>query len=299
MPPGKSAALNAESLNQLGSWLQSILAYRPATEGKPWVFYEKIDAYLGPWGDKGYPLSYGLKYCKLFYSDRVLNESPVGKRWVRRTLLLLQTEIADVIQNRFRAGTLARLGMEEFTELAFDSHPRAYTRGGLSLVGLLAPHLLGQILFIPKSEFSPVSQNFLGTVVQVVGTIRLIVPDVIGVALAGTVGEAMSGNLKRAFLRDSDRFRDEHRMAISLVEIKQLVRSGSVDHVGTLQALRKALTVGMVPGDRIGALAADALSEVKEREVVVRTRYLRECIADPDLTSIYTAFDPDAWKSRQ
>lgn len=279
-------------------WLRSILAFRPGTAEKPWTYYEKIDAYLGPWGLKGYPLSYGLKYCKLFYTDRVLNGSAVGAKWVRRTLLLLQTELNDAIIGLFKAGALAKISSEQFTELAFDSHPRAYTGGGLSLVTLLAPELLGQITFIPRAEFSPFARTFSGTLYQVLGTARLLVPEVVGIALTGAVGEAATGNLKRAIARDLLHFRDEHRESNSLVEIAKLVRAGRVDHFGTLQVLRRALTAGSASGPRMAALALQALTEIDKRQHFVRLRYLRECVADPSLTPIFKEFDPDAWSIR-
>ena len=92
-PPAKNAPPTPENARLLQAWLDSITAYRATTAGRPWTFYEQLDNYLGPWGESGYPIAYGKKYCMLFSSDRRLNSDQAGRIWVRRTLILLQEAI--------------------------------------------------------------------------------------------------------------------------------------------------------------------------------------------------------------
>lgn len=169
-PPAKSAPATRENILALDAWLDSILAFRALTRGRPWTFYEQMEAYLGPWAAGGYPLSYGKKYCTLFYTDADLNRNPAGAAWVRRTLLALQLALKDFVIARFEAGTLATLTKEEFANAAFRSHPRAYTQGGLALVMMLSPGLVFHLATIPWVEFLPWKPHFAATLEQVVIT---------------------------------------------------------------------------------------------------------------------------------
>ena len=65
VPPAKTAPPTPENVRKRQAWLDSITAYRASTAGRPWTFYEQIDKYLGPWGEQGYPIAYGKKYCIL------------------------------------------------------------------------------------------------------------------------------------------------------------------------------------------------------------------------------------------
>jgi hypothetical protein len=53
-PPSKFAAATPENVAALGTWLDAITAFGITTDGHPWLFYEKLDEYLGPWGESGY-----------------------------------------------------------------------------------------------------------------------------------------------------------------------------------------------------------------------------------------------------
>jgi hypothetical protein len=191
-PPPKGAPPTPESIAALDSWLASIVAFRALTSDRPWTFYEQIELYLGPWGVSGYPLSYGKKYCVLFVQDEDLNGSSAGKAWVRRTLIKLQLALKDFVLTRFRAGTLAALTKDEFTSVAFRSHPQAYTQGGLSMVMMLSPRLVFHLATIPWLEFLPWSPHFGATLEQVVITGGLVVPGCLSLLSAGPIMPARS-----------------------------------------------------------------------------------------------------------
>jgi hypothetical protein len=156
-PPLKTAAPTPGNVKALTEWLSSILCYRARSEGRPWLFYEEIDRYLGPWGSSGYPLGYGRRYCQLFYGNAELKTSPATRDWVHKTLLMLQVAIKNFVLQRFRRGTLGRLTEPEFRQAAFDSHPEAYTEGGLAMVAVVAPTMIPVIATIPRLEFTPTS----------------------------------------------------------------------------------------------------------------------------------------------
>lgn len=68
-PPSKFARATPENVRALEAWLDAITACGTNTDGRPWLFYEEMDKYLGPWGESGYLIGYGRKYCELFYED--------------------------------------------------------------------------------------------------------------------------------------------------------------------------------------------------------------------------------------
>ena len=58
--------------------LTSVIIGRPMAV-QPYTFYEEIDAWLGPWGQNGYPLAYGKFYAAAFNSD-ILKDSPAMQK---------------------------------------------------------------------------------------------------------------------------------------------------------------------------------------------------------------------------
>jgi hypothetical protein len=176
-PPDKTAQATPENVAALDAWLGSIVAFRALTHDRPWTFYEQLETYLGPWGESGYPVGYGIKYCKLFFLDEVLRESQTARAWVHRTLILLQLALKDFVLKRFRAGTLASVCDAQFKQAAFDSHPLAYTEGGLSMVVMLHPLLTLYVASLPAAEFNPLGKNFVRTMKQVLRTSAISVPQ--------------------------------------------------------------------------------------------------------------------------
>jgi hypothetical protein len=231
-PPAKNAKPTAANVQQLESWLASITAFRAYTSQRPWTFYEEIDTYLGPWGDSGYPIAYGKKYCILFSQDVQLNSDDAGRAWVRRTLILLQEAIKTYIVKRFRDGNLGSIREPELRKVAFDSHPEAYTSGGLTMVCLISAKLLPHISRIPAAEFNPMARSFGPSVVQFVVTGGLMIPDVLGYLLGTIAGAAHTGVLAAAYASDQQRFASEQRLGESVAEAIRIVEAGYVDHVG-------------------------------------------------------------------
>ncbi|MEY4510282.1 MAG: hypothetical protein RLZZ450_2404 [Pseudomonadota bacterium] len=173
-PPAKDAPPTADNLAKLDGWLAALIAFREPNQD-PWHFYDAIDHYLGPWGLDGYPIAYGKKYCQRFWSHAPLQASAAGRAWVCRTLVLLQLELKQFIVERFRQGNLAELTAPELKRAAFISHPRAYTEGGLAMLFMLSPLLVGHIVAIPGVEFVPWSPDFDLTVWQAATTSLLLV----------------------------------------------------------------------------------------------------------------------------
>ena len=201
-PPAKNAPPTLENVRLLQAWLDSITAYRASTADRPWTFYEQIDSYLGPWGQSGYPMAYGKKYCVLFASDRRLNADRAGRIWVRRTLILLQEAIKNEVMRRFRQRSLAYLKESELRKVAFDSHPAAYTEGGLIMVTILSTDLLPHVAGIPAAEFSPMSKSFMASVVQLVVTTGLLVRQSLALLAANAAGaEPLRADRSRATRR--------------------------------------------------------------------------------------------------
>lgn len=238
--PPKAASATQQNIRLLDLGLTSTIWGHPQAT-LPWSFYELIDNYLGPWGTKGYPIAYGKFYCQLFNDNEKLAHDPQGKEWVRNTTIALQEPLRDLIVSRFRAGTLPKLTEAELRSEAFRAHPRAYTKGGLTLVTMLAPELIPVIVSIPGAEFDPRSPNFGASVKQVYYTIKMVAPEMAGMTLAGAAGPAHTGLFRIAADRDMNNFLRLGNMSRSLGDLQMTIRSGRADD---FNALQKSLLIG-------------------------------------------------------
>lgn len=290
--PAKNAKPTNDSVGALDEWLKSITAYHPDTEGKPWTFYEKVDAYLGPWKDKGYPIAYGKKYCVLFSQDKSLNKHPGGAKWVRRTLVLLQDALRDFIVRTFAEGKLASLTEAKLRDAAFDSHKRAYTRAGLTMVVMLSPNLVRDIISIPAAEFAPTSPNFGWTVNQTIDTMGIVIDEVVASFLAAVTLPAHNRLLQHSAIRDQLTTLDGHRLTSRLTYVRDKVRAGTCDHVDVLDRLEEGLATSMFVDPGQLHVAGAVVAEVRKRKEVVKMRYLREIGNDPSLKDVFKAYDP-------
>lgn len=293
-PVAKTSAATPANVKALDHWLTVITAFHPLTAGKPWVFYEQIDAFLGPWGPAGYPIAYGKKYCQLFYSDPVLRRDPAGARWVQRTLLLLQDELHKYILGRFQAGTLGTITADQLRDAAFDSHPTAYTQAGLAMVVLLSPGLTKEIAQIPATEYRPRSPGFSRTVKQVAITTTIIVPEIIADALAAFSGPAHSQSFQVASARDAVSFQSDRIASIKLDQIRILVKQGQCDHLDTLDALGASLESTTFTAEGADHFAGTVVQEIRRRAAYVNMRYQRESARDRELRDIFQEFDQRA-----
>lgn len=291
-PPPKGAPPTKENVQALADWLTSILAFHADSAGRPWFFYEQIDRYLGPWGDSGYPIAYGKKYCQLFYNDRILQTNPGGEEWVERTLLLLQEELRSFILARLTRGTLATLTERELRDAAFASHPKAYTKGGLTMVVLLQPKLAREISSIPFAEFRPTAPSFGPSIRQVIDTSGVVVTEAIGDLLAAAAGPAHNQSFRLGSARDFTKLHSALAVSQRISELRQVVSVGSCDHVDVLTRLKRGVELTLFEGRETSVPAGLLVHEIDARIALVKARYARESGLDPRLRSVYEQFDP-------
>jgi hypothetical protein len=293
-PPPKNAEPTSENVGRLHEWLTSIMAFRVLAAERPWLFYEEIDRYLGPWGPSGYPIAYGKKYCEIFWNDPQLRRSHAGRAWVRRTLVLLQEALRDFIVERFQKRTLAALNEVALRKAAFESHARAYTDDGVALVGMLSPGLAWHVLGLAGGEMIPGTPNFGTSILQVGETLLRNVPTC-AAALIESGAPAHSGHLRRALATDRARLMEGTQLGTNLAEGAKAVRRGRLDHVGLLDSLRRGVLRTEYPNRALSALAAALVDTVAQRREYVQTRYRSEVASDPALLGVFRQFDPQAF----
>ena len=195
--PQFPAYCNKETANFIHKQLTSVIVGHPNAT-TTFRFYEEIDNWLGPWGKDGYPIGYGKFYNIAFSSNQKLMADPTAKQWVRNTAILLQEALRDYIVNTMRNNSSLRLTEPNLRKAAFDSHPRAYDRGGLAHLVMVAPELIPVIATIPYAEFFPTNSNFSATVTQVFITAGLIVPKMAGTVLVSPIAKsAHTGGISR------------------------------------------------------------------------------------------------------
>lgn len=295
LPPPKNSKPTAQTIAQLEAWLTSLIAGHPQAT-QTYTFYEEIDKYLGPWGANGYPIAYGKKYNIAFSSNSKLQADPVVKNWVWRTTIILQELLRDFIVNRYRAGNLATLTEAELRQAAFDSHPKAYTEGGLTLVAIVSPELIPTIKEIPKAEFKESSPNYQASKKQVWETIRLVAPQVIGMLFATLAGPAHTGLLSRAAQRDQRMFLNEIQMGQSLGNLRHAINDGKFDRVAWLEEMTQKLNRTEFPDQGMARYARELILTADSRKRLIANRYRKEIEIRQDLKQVYDRLDP-GWAS--
>ena len=75
-----------------------------------------------------YYLDFGLYYCRMFGVELSPKLSPEGKAWLAEARRLLQV----YMEREIAADNEVELDSDRFREMAFDTHPRAYTDAGLT-----------------------------------------------------------------------------------------------------------------------------------------------------------------------
>jgi len=173
--PARDATPTSDVVARVRRHLSAHVSGRP-TARSPWAFYEELDAWLGPWGEAGYPLGYGRFYAHAFTTHRRLLRNATARRWVFRTASALQEALLEFVCERMVDGTLPELTEPELRRAAFASHAAAYDRAGLARVMVLAPELLPVITLLPLAEFDPRSENFVPSVDQALEVARRVVP---------------------------------------------------------------------------------------------------------------------------
>lgn len=291
--PAKNSRPTSENVRALHEWLMAHVAGH-ALAVRTYTFYEVIDQYLGPWGDQGYPIAYGKRYNILFTTNRTLNANPVARRWVWRTTILLQEALIDFIVRRYRAGTLAQLTEAELRAAAFDSHPQAYTEGGLAIVVATAPELLPVIAAIPGAEFNPESRDFGATVEQVVVTGRMVVPRVLGNLIAAAM-PAHSGGLRVAADRDRRVFMARIQLNRYLAGLRRAIESGRVNNIRSLNQITRELLRHQYPDQGFVRAANEIVALANRRKRELARQYAAAIRSNPSLAATYDRLQP-GWR---
>ena len=251
--------------------LTSVIAGHPRAT-TTYRFYEELDAWLGPWGRRGYPIGYGKAYNVAFNSNPLLKTRPVTRKWVWRTTILLQEALRDYVVERVRAGTLGSLTELELREAAFESHARAYDSADLAKVVLVAPELIPIIASIPAVEFSPTSRDFSPSVRQVLATLDRVAPKVLGSGLAGLTSPTRAAALWRSVLDDRRALWNGLVTWRGLRVLEAHVLRGRLDHVPWLDQVIRRLNEHEFPNQRSARLAGAIVKAAEEHRRLLTER---------------------------
>jgi hypothetical protein len=263
----------------------------------PWTFYEQIDQFLGPWGDKGYPLSYGKFYCQLFNRNQKLQENLDTRDWVAKTTVKLQELIRDKIIDLFKNKKLASLTEDQFRAFAFATHPQAYDQGGLALVVLIDPEMLPVIILIPSVEFIPGHGNALSTWVQVLDTLLLLSRTVPGYVLAASAGpahnlsfqKAMSTSGMNAILAEQ---RQNAWYETQFGRLKTAIQTGRLDRITWLDGVTNKLKVMSFADPYWRDVARQTVADAESRKSEIADFYVSLLHAHPEMRAAINQTDP-------
>lgn len=265
---------------------------------KPWTFYEEIDQFLGPWGERGYPLAYGKYYCKLFSEDKSLKANLETRIWVQKTTVKLQEALRDGIVYAFVHGKLPSMTEPAFRAFAFATHADAYQRGGLSLVVATSPSLLPTIASIPGKEFIPFySDNFWATIKQVLATLVRVGGDV----TAAAAGPAHTGMLQKANQESGmnkllavQRRNNEYEALFA--KLQGALRGGRLDRIVWLDEVTKKLDGTEFEDPYWLAIARTTITEIDARKRSVAASYRLMLKGHPELLIQLQRYDP-SWSN--
>jgi hypothetical protein len=136
-PPKKDSEPTQENIQKLEQWLTSIIAGHPGAT-HTYTFYEKIDKYLGPWGEDGYPIRYGKRYNIFFTTDHNLRTNNNVQNWIWKTSIKLQEELRDFIVQAYREGNLKPTGIyHQSSKKSSKRRPSSPIQKHMSGAGLL------------------------------------------------------------------------------------------------------------------------------------------------------------------
>ncbi len=235
----------------------------------PYTFYEKVDQWLGPWGQTGYPLAYGKFYNIAFTTNKKLNAHRATRDWVWKTTILLQEAMRDYIVERFKDQNLP-ITEPQLRRAAFQSHPRAYTQAGLARVVLTDPALLIVIAEIPEREFVPGTPNFGPSVTQALKTLDLVWPQVLEEApkklLRFAEFHMSSHNEQQTILK-------ERLLKSNLNLLMWSIRHGEVDDIPTLRSIVEKLGAQKFSDSDADMRAKDVIAAARYREAILHAYY--------------------------
>jgi len=209
---------------------------------------------------------------------------------VRKTTILLQTYLRQFIVDRYRAGSLASLTERELRKAAFDSHPRAYTKGGLTLVILIAPDLLPTVAAIPAAEF--VGSDAGAARRQFFDTGKLVLPEIIGNSAAAMAGPAHTGVISRGASLDFQRLLAHQRLADYLDQLSSSITGGRFDRIVWLLQITSQLNQTEFPDRAFAQRGAEIVRQADTRKREIAGRYRRDIALSPELRKQYDVYDP-------
>jgi hypothetical protein len=270
LPPKSIIRCDVAMAESVHAQLTSVIAGH-ALAYTTYQFYEDLDTWLGPWGQRGYPIGYGKFYNIAFSFNQNLNADPNAREWVWKTTILLQEALRDYVVGRVRDCTLPGLTQAQLQQAAFDSHAQAYDQGGLAMLMLAAPELIPIITTIPYREFSPTSDNFSATIKQVFTTLGRVSPQMVGNSLAVLAGPAHTGILRRAAQQDQQRFMSEMALSSELDSINTAINRGELDYIPVLDLVIAKLSAREFPDQNYARAAREVImAAIDRRKQVVQ-----------------------------
>lgn len=296
LPPKSVIRCDASTTQQVHGQLTSVIAGHPQAT-TTYRFYEELDSWLGPWGQRGYPIGYGKFYNIAFSTNEKLMANPTAKQWVWRTTVLLQEALRDYVVSKVRDCAISSSTEPQLRQAAFGSHPRAYDRGGLATVALTAPELIPIIATIPLAEYSPTSPNFDATVKQVFDTLGRVLPKAIGGALAATAGPAHTGVLRRAVQQDQRHFLDEMAISRELGNLMSLINQGKLDYIPWLDETIVQLNAREFPDQGFARLAREVVQTAQMRKQQLSHNYNRLLNQSPEIRDRINQRFPNVFRS--
>lgn len=268
LPAKAQIKCDPQTVRLVHDLLTSVIAGHPQA-ATTYRFYEELDAWLGPWGERGYPIAYGKFYNVAFTGNQKLMADATARQWVWRTTILLQEALRDYVVARARNCTLAALSEGELRDAAFNSHPAAYDSGGLAMLALVAPELIPIIATIPLREFSPASENFSATVSQFFETLKRASPQMVGNGLAALAGPAHTGIFARAEQLDQRRFLNEMALGRELHAMRATIERGDLDYVPALDRIIAGLNARQFPDQGFARAARDVIDAAATRRLML------------------------------
>lgn len=282
LPPLSAIRCDADTAQYVHDELTSVIAGHPQAT-TTYRFYEELDEWLGPWGERGYPIAYGKLYNVAFSNNKNLMANQTTKQWVWRTTIFLQEALRDFVVSKIKDKTIPSLSEAQLRKAAFDSHPKAYDRGGLTTVILAAPELIPVIATIPSAEFLPTSSNFIPTIQQVFTTIGLVGPKVVGGGLAVAAGPAHTGAIRNAVQRDRAKLMNELAMSKELGKLQNLIKQGKLDHIPWLEQIVAQLNAKQFPNQGFARFAGEVIKTAQERKKYLSTHYKKLFNQSPEV----------------
>jgi len=282
--PPKESEPTPNRIRQLRRYLTAHIAGH-ALARETYTFYEVIDAYLGPWGDRGYPIGYGKKYNILFTRNKTLMGNPTTQRWVWRTTILLQQALADFVINKYRDGSLASVDEPALRQAAFSSHPSAYTAAGLEQVALLAPELLLTIVSIPEEL----------RVKQASETAVMVAPKALATLLAAAAGPAHTRSFSRAAAMDRRAFAARLQLSDYLNRLRHDIQADRYQSISTLDGITRQLLAHGLPDHQMARIAGAVVHTANQKKSELAARFAREIEARPELSGVYDRAQP-GWR---